>query len=119
MRFAACSCSRVAVPTRATLFMPAIVHALHPEVTVMNNGARKGGAPSAWQIIKDSPGLEDLWQVHYSMEGGEAHNVRDSFIANVDEICQGKYLKLSAQSDGAFTVYNSRNRFEKSYAAQK
>jgi beta-lactamase superfamily II metal-dependent hydrolase len=97
---------------------PQLVDAIHPRVSIMNNGATKGGNPSAWQIIKDSPGLEDLWQVHYSMEGGADHNVRDSFIANTDEHCQGAYLKLSAESDGSFTVYNSRNKFSKTYAAK-
>jgi hypothetical protein len=91
------------------------VDALHPRVAIMNNGARKGGSPAAWQIIKDSPGLEDMWQVHYSMEGGKEHNVPDSFIANVDEHCEGKYLQLTAKPDGSFTVYNSRNKFSKAY----
>ncbi|MGI8746509.1 MAG: ComEC/Rec2 family competence protein [Bryobacteraceae bacterium] len=95
---------------------PALVQALHPRVAIMNNGARKGGDPSAWQIVKDSPGLEDIWQLHYSVAGGSEHNVRDSFVANVDEIGdEGSYLKLTAQPDGSFTVYNSRNKFEKSY----
>lgn len=60
--------------------------------------------------------MEDIWQLHYSVEGGSEHNARDSFIANVDEQGdEGKYVKLSAQQDGSFTVYNSRNKFEKSY----
>jgi beta-lactamase superfamily II metal-dependent hydrolase len=96
---------------------PALVQAVHPRVAIMNNGAKKGGNPDAWQTIKSSPGLEDLWQVHYSIEGGAEHNVRDSYIANVDEICEGKYLKLSVQADGSFSVYNSRNKFEHSYPA--
>jgi competence protein ComEC len=94
---------------------PALVDALHPRVAIMNNGARKGGSPAAWQIIKDSPGLEDMWQVHYSMEGGKEHNVPDSFIANVDEHCEGKSLQLTAKPDGSFTVYNQRNKFTKAY----
>ena len=95
---------------------PAIVQAIHPRVAIMNNGAKKGGEPSAWQIIKDSPGLEDMWQLHYSVAGGSDHNVRDSFIANVDEVGDaGSYLKLTAQQDGSFTVYNSRNKFGRSY----
>ena len=95
---------------------PAIVQAIHPRVAIMNNGAKKGGEPSAWQIIKDSPGLEDIWQLHYSVAGGSDHNVRDSFIANVDEVGDaGSYIRLSAHEDGSFTVYNSRNKFERSY----
>ena len=35
---------------------PALVEAVHPRVAIMNNGARKGGSPDAWQIVKDSPG---------------------------------------------------------------
>lgn len=97
---------------------PALVDAIHPRVAIMNNGARKGGSPAAWQIVKDSPGLEDLWQLHYSMEGGKEHNAPDSFIANVDEHCEGKYLELTAKSDGSFTVVNSRNKFQKVYPAK-
>jgi competence protein ComEC len=36
-------------------------------------------------VVKDSPGLEDLWQLHYAVEGGKEHNLADSFIATVDE----------------------------------
>jgi competence protein ComEC len=97
---------------------PALVDAVHPRVAIMNNGARKGGNPGAWQIIKNSPQLEDIWQIHYSMEGGKDHNAPDPFIANVDEICQGDFLKLTVQSDGSFTIYNSRNKFQKTYKAQ-
>jgi competence protein ComEC len=81
----------------------------------MNNGARKGGAPSAWQIVHDSPGLLDLWQLHFAIDGGRDHNSSDTVIANLDEACEGKWLRLNAQSDGTFTVYNSRNKFEKTY----
>ncbi|HEX6466671.1 MAG TPA: MBL fold metallo-hydrolase [Terriglobales bacterium] len=94
----------------------AIVDALHPRVAIMNNGARKGGSPSAWQTIHDSPGLQDLWQLHYSVEGGKEHNVADDkLIANLDEKSEGHYIKVSAQPDGDFTVWNSRNNFQKTY----
>lgn len=97
---------------------PQLVNGLHPRVAVMNNGASKGGSPAAWQVVKDAPGLEDLWQLHYSLEGGSDHNNRDPFIANVDEHCQGKYLKISASPDGSFVIYNSRNKYQKSYSAK-
>jgi len=96
---------------------PALVDAVHPRVAIMNNGARKGGSPDAWQIVKDSPGLEDLWQLHYAMDGGKEHNVADPFIANVDEHCTGQYIKLTADQNGSFTVWNQRNKFEKVYKA--
>jgi len=94
---------------------PALVDGLHPRVALMDNGARKGGSPETWQVIRDSPGLEDIWQLHFSMEGGMAHNAPDSFISNVDEQCQGKPLVLTASEDGSFTVTNTRNGFTKTY----
>ena len=96
---------------------PAIVDALHPRVAVMDNGARKGGSPAAWQTVRNAPGLEDIWQLHYAMEGGADHNAPDSFIANVDEICQGKALRLAASEDGSFSVTNTRNNYSRTYPA--
>lgn len=94
---------------------PQLVHALHPRVAIMNNGARKGGSPEIWQTIHDSPGLLDMWQLHFAVAGGKEHNSSDTFIANLDEICEGKWLKLTAQKDGSFSVANSRNKYEKTY----
>lgn len=93
----------------------ALVDALHPQVAIMNNGARKGGAAEAWQTIHDSPGLEDFWQLHYSVAAGKDHNSPDPFLANIDEICFGQWLKVTVEKDGAFTVWNQRNKFEKKY----
>jgi competence protein ComEC len=96
---------------------PALIQAVHPRVSILNNGARKGGSPDAWQIVKDSPGLEDLWQLHYAVDGGKDHNVADSFIANVEDQDAGDYIKLTAEPNGSFTVWNQRNKFEKVYKA--
>jgi competence protein ComEC len=93
----------------------AMVDALHPRVAIMNNGAHKGGIPSAWQIIHDSPGLEDLWQLHYAVAGGKDHNVSDDLIANLGENDQGNYINVSAETDGTFTVINTRNKYSKKY----
>jgi len=92
----------------------AFVHAVHPRVAIMNNGAHKGGSAEAWQTVKDAPGLEDLWQLHYAMDSDQKHNSAENLIANVND-AEGNYLKLVAQSDGSFTVQNSRNSFQKSY----
>ena len=94
---------------------PAILDALHPRVAVMNNGAIKGGHPMAWQTVHDSPGLEDLWQLHYSMAGGEDHNSPEKFIANVGGNDEGFYIKVTAEPDATFTVTNQRNGYSKTY----
>ena len=94
---------------------PQLVHAISPRVAVMDNGARKGGSPQAWQTLHDTRGLQDIWQLHFSVEGAQAHNSPDTFIANTDEICEGKWLRLTVQRDGSFSLYNSRNKFEQNY----
>jgi hypothetical protein len=35
---------------------PALVHALHPRVVVMNNGTRKGGAPGVFRVLQETMG---------------------------------------------------------------
>lgn len=93
----------------------ALVHALRPAVAIMNNGAKKGGAASAWKIVRSSPGLEDLWQLHFAMAGGTETNSPDTFIANLQEQCAGNHLRLTVQPDGQYSVFNSRNNYTKSY----
>ena len=59
---------------------------IQSRVAIMNNGTRKGGQPEAMQIIHSAPGLEDLWQVHFSLLSGQEYTVPGMFIANtVDE----------------------------------
>ena len=94
----------------------ALVNAVEPRVAIMNNGARKGGSPDAWQIVHDSPRLQDLWQLHTAV-AADAHNTSEQLIANPEEKCSGQYLKLTAKPDGSFDVWNSRNQFSKQYGA--
>jgi competence protein ComEC len=96
---------------------PALLAALHPKVAIMNNGAKKGGSPKAWTVVRNSPGLEDLWQLHYSLAGGEMHNSPEMYLANPESggACQGRWIELDASADGSFTITNSRNGFTKAY----
>ena len=93
--------------------------ALHPRVAVIDNGPRKGSSPAAWQIVHDSPGLQDLWQLHYAEESDKAHNVEPEHIANVKENCEGKYIKVTAETDGTFTVANGRTGLQKTYTKKQ
>ena len=122
-----------------------LVHALAPRVMIMNNGTRKGGQPDAMKVMHSSPGLEDLWQIHFSLLSGQEYTVPGMFIANgVDQQPdampiaataapapgpgaapppahngQAYWIKVSAREDGSFTVTNSRNGFSKTYAAKR
>ena len=118
-----------------------LVHALHPKVAIMNDGTRKGGEPDVMKVVHSSPGLQDLWQMHFSTLSGQEYTVPGMFIANtVDDpplampvspaaapapgpgappppAHNGKayWIKLSAEQDGSFTVTNTRNGFSKKY----
>jgi len=108
----------------------ALVHALHARAAIMNNGPRKGGAVQTFQILRTSPGLKGVWQNHYSVAGGKEYNTAEPMIANLEEfgvVAQDPapagpshmgaayWIKLSARSDGSFTITNSRNGLTKSY----
>jgi competence protein ComEC len=96
----------------------ALVYGIAPRVTIMDNGAKKGGSPAVWDIIEKSPGLEDLWQLHFSEEGGAAHNVAAEFVANPEGPDAANYLTLTAHPDGSFEVFNSRTQKSKPYLAR-
>jgi competence protein ComEC len=98
---------------------PALAQAIHARVAIMANGPRKGGDPATWPTLRNVPGMEDIWQLHYAQNGTAETNPPTDFIANPAAECEAKWIKLSAQADGTFTVTNSRNGFSKTYKARK
>jgi competence protein ComEC len=98
---------------------PALVDAIHPRVAIMDNGAKKGGSIPVLDTIRHAPGIEALWQLHYSDEGGTPHNTPSEYIANLDGPDAGHDIELTAGRDGSFTVRNSRTALHKDYAAGK
>ncbi len=101
---------------------PAFVDGIAPRVAIMDNGEKKGGSPGPWQVIEKSPRLKDLWQLHYSAEGGAQHNVAAPYIANlqgasVKDGSDGHYIRLLAYPNGKLVVYNSRTQQSKTYPA--
>jgi len=111
----------------------------------MNNGTRKGGAADAFRVLHSSPGLEDLWQLHWSHNAG-LDNAPATFVANVDDQAvvagvltapagQGgrggglgggaaahtpaHMITVRAQADGTFTVTNTRTSFRKTYRSRE
>jgi hypothetical protein len=97
---------------------PALVHGIAPRVAIMENGAKKGASPSAWDIIHSSPGLAAIYQLHWSDEGGAAHNSRPQFLANLAGPDTGYYLKLAAYANGGFEILNTRTGKTAHYSPQ-
>ena len=167
-------------PTRRA--PPSLVHGVQPRVAVMQNGTRKGAGAEAMPTMRSSPGLEDIWQLHWWHNAGIEQNSAGVFVANVDDAATiagvltapprgggpgrgatppaggapsatqtggatssspavtqtpgappsgggapgggrggaaahtpAYWIKISAQTDGTFTVTNSRNGFSKTY----
>lgn len=96
---------------------PALVDAIHARVAIMDNGAKKGGSIPTLETLSKAPGLETSWQLHFSEEGGLAHNTAERYIANIQGADAGHFLELTAAKDGSFEVLNSRTHFAQKYPA--
>ncbi len=99
---------------------PQLVRAIRPQVAIMNNGPRKGGATEVFETLRQSPGLQDVWQIHFSEVAAKGQNSDESLIANLTPTaeCQGHGVKISVEKSGKYTVTNSRNDFSKTYMAR-
>jgi len=99
---------------------PQHIWAIRPQVAVMNNGPRKGGTPGFYQVLKKSPGIEDIWQVHLALASDKENNAAEAMIANLEpeDQCKGHWLKAVVEPSGRYTISNSRNNHRKTYTAR-
>lgn len=99
---------------------PQQLHALRPTVAVMNNGPRKGGSPGYFEVLKATPGLQDIWQVHRAVKTDDAHNTSAEKTANLDEADTepANWIEAEVRADGSYTVTNSRNGHSVTYRAR-
>jgi competence protein ComEC len=96
---------------------PALIDAIHAQVAIMDNGATKGGSPATFKTLTAAPGLQRLWQLHDSREGGPTSNPPEPYIAN-PQGTDGNYLEVIASRNGTWKLRNSRTRFEERYTAR-
>ncbi len=99
---------------------PQFVWAIQPRVAVMNNGPRKGGPASVFEVLRKSPGLEDIWQGHLALGTPKEVNTDEKMIANLEPTsqCQGNLLMVSVAPNGQYTMTNLRNNFSKTYQSR-
>jgi beta-lactamase superfamily II metal-dependent hydrolase len=95
---------------------PALVDAITPRIAIMDNGATKGGSKPTVETLRKIPGLEALWQLHYSEEAGP-DNVPEKFLANLHGPDTGYGLELTVSPGGSFSVTNARTQATADYAA--
>lgn len=92
---------------------PATFAAFKPRVAIMNNGLKKGGALVTYQALHRVQGLEDVWQLHTSTSADD-NNFPAKYIANLDE-STSHWIKVVANPDGSFRVFNQRTGEWKNY----
>jgi beta-lactamase superfamily II metal-dependent hydrolase len=97
---------------------PALVDAIGAKVAIMDNSAKKGGSTSVLDTIGKAPGIETLWQLHHSEEGGAEHNTEPQYIANPQGAEDGRFLELTSVGDGSFDILNSRTGASKHYETE-
>ncbi len=60
-------------------------------------------------------GLEDLWQIHFSLLSGQEYTGPGAAPPPAHNGA-AYWIKVSAKEDGSFSVTNTRNGFSKTYA---
>ena len=71
---------------------PAIVHVMVPRVAIMDIGPSYGVSPEAEQTMHTSPGLEDIWQLHYAVEANQQNNAPEQFVVTHRRIARAMGL---------------------------
>jgi competence protein ComEC len=94
-----------------------LVRGIQPLAAVMNDGPRKGGGGSTWETLALAPGAADVWQVHRVVNAPDDHNAPADQIVNLEEgpADPARFLKVSVESSGRFSIVNPRTQLTKSY----
>ncbi len=93
--------------------------ALDPIVTIMGNGATKGGDKDPMNMVRSYRHIQDaFWMLHEDVRFPEL-DPRADFIANLNQVPDNNYpLLVSVTPGGDITVTNKRNNFSKTYKAR-
>jgi competence protein ComEC len=95
---------------------PLVVKALQPTVAVMNNGPKKGTMAEVMQTLRAAESVKVIYQVHKNIRPDIENNTHEDFIANMEEKCQGNYIKLSVAPDGkTYTVSIPATKHERTF----
>jgi competence protein ComEC len=98
---------------------PAVLRAVAPTVAVVNNGPRKGGKPAVYQWLLAAPGPPEVFQVHRNVETSDRENAAPANVANDDEACGGRGIRLRVDPDARrYTVEVGGKGTSRAYAVR-
>ncbi len=94
---------------------PAFFPTVTPTVVVTNNGATKGGDAEVFDVLKATPSVQQIWQLHAASRS-PVKNPDPAYIANLDAANDAHHpLMIRVDRSGAVTVSNPRNGLSKTY----
>jgi beta-lactamase superfamily II metal-dependent hydrolase len=73
---------------------PLLVASVAPTVAVVNNGAKKGGSAAVYRILRATPSIKDVFQLHRNVQTSAADNAPPERVANDQEACRGEWIRL-------------------------
>ncbi len=95
---------------------PLLIKALQPTVAVMNNGPKKGTEKETMATLRAADSIKAIYQLHKNIRPDTENNTNEEFIANLEEKCQGNYIKLSVAPDSkTYTITIPATKHERTY----
>jgi hypothetical protein len=68
------------------------------------------------ETLRAADSIKAIYQVHKNVRPDIENNTHEDFIANLEEKCEGHYIKLSVAPDGkSYTVSIPARKHERTY----
>jgi len=95
---------------------PLLIKALQPTTAVMNNGPKKGTEKETMATLRAVDSIKAIYQLHKNVRADTENNTNEDFIANLEEKCQGNYIKMSVNPQGSeYTISIPATKHERTF----
>jgi beta-lactamase superfamily II metal-dependent hydrolase len=95
---------------------PLLIKALQPTVAVMNNGPKKGTEKETMATLRATDSIKVIYQLHKNVRADSENNTNEDFMANMEEKCQGNYIKMGVHPQGTeYTISIPARKHERTF----